>query len=496
MALVHIYFAVRSGSSRLTAANIRTNQILAMPTKLARIRLAFVNLSLAQVPRITLVALTGKRIVPIDADPPVARVRLAIINVRFAAHSRISRGTFAGISGDRVVADSAVPTGLRQTVVDVDLAAHPGKADRARALERIDQIAADSAVETRIRGALVHVDLALRSGETWHANASKRSGIVQAATLVLTGVRLALVDVRLAAWSREALGAVARERTGRVDADAVVLAGRSLIALVDVLGTVDTLVAHRARTRERSVDRAGVTYGVRVARIRGTGVVQMAQQSGLAGRTPAVETTDAVDAGRSVEAGRVDAVVDVVAAVRTVPAVDADAVVAAVGVGTGGTVLADRRLLHALVHIRFAVLAGKARRALAVIGVDPVHTGGTVLAQIARAVVNILLAVFALETGWTFALVVELGRLLASSSVLARRRRTRNVGRFAVLAGISGITHALVRAVRIDALATVQAGILDALLDVLGAGCTLESLRADTLEVAARDGASSAIAAR
>lgn len=222
----------------------------------------------------------------------------------------------------------------------------------------------------------------------------------------------------------------------------------------------------------------------------------MTEESGLAGSAAAVEAADAVDTGRSVEAGRVDAVVDVVAAVRTVPAVDADAVVAAVGVGTGGTVLADRRLLHALVHIRFAVLAGKARRTLAVIGVDPVHTGGTVLAQITRAVVNILLAIFALETGWTFALIVELGRLLTGASVLARRRRARNVGRFTVLAGISGITHALVGTVRIDALATIQAGILDALLDILGAGRTLESLRTDTLEVAARDGASATVAAR
>lgn len=233
-------------------------------------------------------------------------------------------------------------------------------------------------------------------------------------------MRLALVDVGLAARSGEALGAVARERSGRVDADAVVFAGGScsgrmscgldwsvlegvwveltLIALVNVLGAVDALVAHRARARERPVDRAGVADGVRMARVRGAGVVQMAQQTRLAGRTPAVEASDAVDAGRPVEAGRVHAVVDVVAAVRPVPAVDADAVVAAVGVGTGGPVLADRRLLHALVHVRFAVLAGKARRALAVIRVDPVDTGATVLAHIARAVVNVLLAVFALET--------------------------------------------------------------------------------------------------
>lgn len=47
----------------------------------------------------------------------------------------------------------------------------------------------------------------------------------------------------------------------------------------------------------------------------------------------------------------------------------------------------------------------------------------------------------------------------------------------------------------VNALATIQTGILDALLDVFGTGRTLESLRTDALEVAARDGASAPVAA-
>lgn len=63
-------------------------------------------------------------------------------------------------------------------------------------------------------------------------------------------MRLALVHVGFAARSGKALGTVAGERTGRVDADAVVLARGTLITLVNILGTVDALVTHRAGTRK------------------------------------------------------------------------------------------------------------------------------------------------------------------------------------------------------------------------------------------------------
>lgn len=131
----------------------------------------------------------------------------------------------------------------------------------------------------------------------------------------------------------------------------------------------------------------------------------MTQQSRLSRSTPTVETSHPIDTGRPVETGRVHAVVDIVATVRSIPAVHANTVVATVGVRTGGPILADCRLLNTLVHVRFAVLAGKARRTLAVIGIDPVHAGATVLTHIAGAVVDVLLAVFTLKAWWTFAFV-------------------------------------------------------------------------------------------
>lgn len=172
----------------------------------------------------------------------------------------------------------------------------------------------------------------------------------------------------------------------------------TLIALVNVFRAVDALVPDGARARERAVDRAGVADRVRVARVRRARIVQMAQQPRLAGRAAAVEAADTVDTGRPIEAGRVHTIVNVVAAVGPVPAVHADAVVAAVRVGAGRPVLADRWPQRTLVHVVLAELAGKAGRATAVVGVDAVHACPTVLAQVARAVVRVFLAVLALKT--------------------------------------------------------------------------------------------------
>lgn len=201
---------------------------------------------------------------------------------------------------------------------------------------------AEAAIQTRRIGALVDVDLALGARKSRHADATEGAGIVQAAAVVVARMRLALIHVRLAARPREALRTVAGKRARRVHANAVVLARRSLFALVNVLGAVDALVAGRTGAGERAVDRARVANGVRVARIRRTGIVQMAQQSSLPGRAQAHEAAHAVDAGRPVEARRTVTVVYIDAAVRPRPAVDTDARIAADRIRTGGSVLAHR----------------------------------------------------------------------------------------------------------------------------------------------------------
>lgn len=263
-------------------------------------------------------------------------------------------------------------------------------------------------------------------------------------------------------------------------------ARRSLIALIDVLRAVDTLVADRARARERPVDWASVTDRIGMARVRRTGIVQVAEQTRLTRRTAAIEAADTVDASRTIEAGRIHAVVNVVAAVRPIPPVHADTVIAAVRVRAGRPVLADRRTQRTLVHVVLAELAGEAGRAAAVVGVDTVHACAPVLAQVARTVVRVLFTVFALEARRTFAFVGVLGRLLAGATVLAGRWRTRDVARLTVFAGVARFTHALVRAVRIDTFSAVLAWILRALVDVLHTVHASKTFRADALDVPVR----------
>lgn len=114
-------------------------------------------------------------------------------------------------------------------------------------------------------------------------------------------------------------------------------------------------------------------------------------------RALAEEAADPVDAGRPVETGGSGAVVDVYAAVGSGPAIDADARVAAVTVGTGGSIVTERRPDRALVHVVLALGAGEGRRTEARVLVDPVDSGRAVLAEIAHAVVDVLLAVDAFE---------------------------------------------------------------------------------------------------
>lgn len=113
VALVHVDFAVGTGSSRLTATYVTSDQVFTVSAKLTRVRFAFVDLDLTQIPGVPRVALAGERIVPIDADSPVARVRSAVVDVRLAGHSRISGWALARVPGDGIMADTAVPAGLR-----------------------------------------------------------------------------------------------------------------------------------------------------------------------------------------------------------------------------------------------------------------------------------------------------------------------------------------------------------------------------------------------
>lgn len=327
----------------------------------------------------------------------MAGTRVAVIDVDLTAGAGVARRTLAAVAGDAVVTDAIIPARLRLAIVDVDLTAGARKAKRTATLKPVDLVVADAVVQARTRLALVDINFALGARESWHANATERARIVQAAALVLARMRFAFVDVRLAARPGESLGAVAHERARRIHTDAIVFARRSLVAFINILGAVDALVAGRTGARVGAIDRTRVANGIGMTRIRGAGIVQVAQQTRLARRAATVEAANAIDTGGAIKAGRLHTIVDVLAAIAARPAVHADATVGAVGVRTGGAVLADRRTQRTLVHVHVTVATRKVWRAIAAIVIDAIHTGAAILAKISGTIVNVLITVLALK---------------------------------------------------------------------------------------------------
>lgn len=192
--------------------------------------------------------------------------------------------------------------------------------------------------------------------------------------------------------------AVAHKRSWGIHTDAIVFTRRALITFIDILGTIDSLVASGTRAGVGSIDGTGVTDGIRMAGIRGARIVQMTQQTRLACRAAAIEATDTIDTGGSVKAGSLHTIIDILATVAARPTVHTDATVTAVSVRTGRSVLADRGTHCTLVDINITVASREIRRTIAAILVDPVHASAAILAQISRTIIDVLLAVLSLKT--------------------------------------------------------------------------------------------------
>lgn len=120
--------------------------------------------------------------------------------------------------------------------------------------------------------------------------------------------------------------------------------------------------------------------------------------TGLSVCALAVEAADAIDAGSAVEAGRTCTVIDVDAAVGPGPAVHAYARVTAVRIRARSAVVAQGRPHRALVHVQLALRAREGRRTQAGVLVHPVHASGTILTEVARTVVDVLLAMLPSES--------------------------------------------------------------------------------------------------
>lgn len=148
-------------------------------------------------------------------------------------------------------------------------------------------------------------------------------------------------------------------------------------------------------------------------------IIKVAQQTCAPMGTLAEEGGDAIVASSTVVTSGARTVVDVLAAVISRPSVDADAVIAAVGVVACSSILASVWHQLALVHILSAVLTCEMRRALAVVGVHSIHAHAPVLAVVTRTVIDVVLTVWPVKSWQAAAVVGGVSLLHTGATVLA-----------------------------------------------------------------------------
>lgn len=196
--LVDVHLAVGTGRASPAPALVPVNQVLARTAVLAWCGRALVQLVLAQQPRVARMAGARERVLAVDALAMLARIRQAVIDIVLAVESREPGRALALVTGDRVVADAAVPTWAAHAVIDVDLAPRSGEPGRARALVSVNHVRAHAAVLARVRFALVHVNLALRTGKPCKAHAPQTTHrYCRAITSIVSGSREAHMRCRI-----------------------------------------------------------------------------------------------------------------------------------------------------------------------------------------------------------------------------------------------------------------------------------------------------------
>lgn len=231
---------------------------------------------------------------------------------------------------------------------------------------------------------------------TWHANASECAGIVETASIILAWMTFAFVHIGFTSRTSESLRTIASKRTGCIHANAVVFARWSLIAFVNVFGTVNAFVATGTGTCVGSVDRARITNGIRMAWIRCASIVQMAQQARFTRNTATIKTTNTIDTGGTIKTGRISAIVDIFTAIRSSPSIYAYTWVSPYCIRACGTILAYRPR-RALVDVILTKFARIIRGAFAAIRVHTVNALAAVLTKISGTIVYILFTIDALE---------------------------------------------------------------------------------------------------
>lgn len=211
----------------------------------------------------------------------------------------------------------------------------------------------------------------------------------------MTGVALALVDVDLTPGPSEPLGAVTLEGAGSVDTGAIVFTREAILALINILGAVDTFVPRGAGTDVPTVDGGRITHGPGVAWVAGTRIIQVAQQPSLAWSTLAEERAHTVNAGGTIEASSPSAVINVLRAVVASPSIDTDAGESTWGVGARCSILAYGWLEGTFIDVLCAVEASEGGGTRTCVRVHTIYTCGSVLAAMVVAIIYVHLTVMA-----------------------------------------------------------------------------------------------------
>lgn len=189
--------------------------------------------------------------------------------------------------------------------------------------------------------------------------------------------------------------------------------------LVDILCTSAALVPWGADTVELAIDGVRVTLSSHLARVAGAGIINVTQQTSLAGRAAANEGSHAVDASGAGSAGLSCAVINVFRAVRAAPAVHTYAVVAVACVTARASVLTGVGLQSAFIHVIGAKLTSPFRWTLAAVSVHSVNACGSILTVVILTIINVYFTVCSSKTWQAEAYISCVCHLLADSTIEA-----------------------------------------------------------------------------
>lgn len=172
-----------------------------------------------------------------------------------------------------------------------------------------------------------------------------------------------------------------------------------------------------------------------LARVTDAGIINVTQQTSLAGRAAANEGSHTVDASGASGAGLSCTVINVFRAVQAAPAVHTHTVVAVACVTACASVLTGVGLQSAFIHIISAKLTCPFRWALAVVGVHSIHACGSILTAVIWTVINVHLTVCTIKTWQAVAYIGGFCCLPAGPTILAGGRRAGEVRTPAVQSG-------------------------------------------------------------